>query len=256
MLFPQNILHYQTLKSLIPHETKNTLFLFDFDGTLSPIITDRNEAKMGASTYSLFQKLSELAITGVLTGRCISDVKHRIPQNIRYLIGEHGLESGFEYIDKNILDLIQKQISDLNAILIDSMKPIKGIEIEKKKYSLTVHYRNSNYQHFSLEDILNNPSILNNFEVKKGDKVFNIFSKNSPNKGTSVVHLFHEFQFDKIFYIGDDLTDEDVFQLKDERLVSIKIGNPKNTKARYNIPLQKEIDKYLEILIDIVSKKF
>jgi trehalose 6-phosphate phosphatase len=130
------------------------------------------------------------------------------------------------------------------------------VEVGKKKYSLTIHYRNCEHQNIFLDDLLDNPFVLKDFEVKNGDKVFNIFSTNSPNKGTSVIHLFHEFHFNKIFYIGDDLTDEDVFQIKDERIISIKIGDPKNTKAKYNILLQKEIDIYLEKLIEIMSKKF
>ncbi len=255
MDYPAPILFNQTLEKLIPIGSENILFLFDFDGTLSPIIPNHNEAKMEDSTFSLFQKLSEISKTGILTGRSISDVKNRIPKNILYLIGEHGIESDFKYIDNEILNLIQDQISNLYSHLIKSIKPLKGIEIERKKYSLTIHYRNIEHPILSLKDLFNNSEFLVTFEVKNGDKVFNIFSKNSPNKGTSVIHLFHEFQFDKIFCIGDDLTDEDVFQIKDERIVSIKIGNPKNTKAKYNISLQKEIDKYLESLSYIMSRK-
>ncbi len=193
---PIPILFNQTLEKLIPLETKNILFLFDFDGTLSPIIPNRNEAKMDENTFSLFQKLSSISKTGILTGRRISDVKNRIPKNTLYLIGEHGIESDFKYIDNGILNLIQNQISNLYSQLINSIKPLTGIEIERKKYSLTIHYRNIREPILSLNDLFNNPKNLENFEVKNGDKIFNIFSKNSPNKGTYVIYLFNEFEFD------------------------------------------------------------
>lgn len=255
MLFSKPLLFNQTLKTIIPHHTNHILFLFDFDGTLSPIVSNRNEAKMNDSTYSLFQKLAKISKTGILTGRSIADVQKRIPKNIPYLIGEHGIESNLTDLGKHDFNLLEKEISDLYLNMMRILKPVKGIEIEKKKYSLTIHYRNCPLQNVLLDDLFYDPSFLSSFEVKDGNKVLNIFCKNTPHKGTAVLALFREFHFDYIFYIGDDLTDEDVFQIEEKKLLTIKIGNPIDTKAKYYIPEQNEIDNYLKDIINIVTIK-
>ena len=51
-------------------------------------------------------------------------------------------------------------------------------------------------------------------------------------------------------YVGDDVTDEDVFRLDQPgRLFTVRIGRSKTSAARYYLRQQQEIDTLLEHLV-------
>jgi trehalose 6-phosphate phosphatase len=58
------------------------------------------------------------------------------------------------------------------------------------------------------------------------------------------------FECDTVIYVGDDETDEDVFQLdRPGQLLSIRVGQKRTSAAPYYIRSQAEIDRLLETLI-------
>ncbi len=58
------------------------------------------------------------------------------------------------------------------------------------------------------------------------------------------------FACDTVIYVGDDITDEDVFQLdRPGQLLSIRVGRKQTSAAPYYIRNQAEIDRLLETLV-------
>ena len=55
-------------------------------------------------------------------------------------------------------------------------------------------------------------------------------------------------------YIGDDLTDEDAFQILKNKGLTIFVGKPKATKARFYLKDTEEVAKFLSVIIEILSK--
>lgn len=71
------------------------LLAFDFDGTLAPIVEDRDRARMRARTSRAFAKVCGLYPCAVISGRSQSDVAKRLAgATVKYVIGNHGLEPG------------------------------------------------------------------------------------------------------------------------------------------------------------------
>lgn len=52
----------------------STLFAFDFDGTLAPIVDDPAEARMSPSTWTQLDRLARLAPVAVVSGRAREDL--------------------------------------------------------------------------------------------------------------------------------------------------------------------------------------
>jgi trehalose 6-phosphate phosphatase len=61
-----------------------------------------------------------------------------------------------------------------------------------------------------------------------------------------------EIGADTALYVGDDVTDEDVFSLDEPgRLLGIRVGRSKATQAAYCIPSQASIDVLIERLVSL-----
>jgi Trehalose-phosphatase len=72
-----------------------TLLCFDFDGTLAPIVTDRNGARMRPRTARLFRDACLVFPCAVISGRSRDDVAPRLGDvAVRYVVGDHGADAG------------------------------------------------------------------------------------------------------------------------------------------------------------------
>src|SRR4051794_20939294 len=66
----------------------NVLLAFDFDGTLSPIVTIPEQARMRARTRRLFGLVSQRYPCVVISGRAAADVAARLGDaNVRAVVG-------------------------------------------------------------------------------------------------------------------------------------------------------------------------
>jgi trehalose 6-phosphate synthase/phosphatase len=77
-------------------------------------------------------------------------------------------------------------------------------------------------------------NLNNDFDILHGNKVIEVKSSFS-NKGKFVSEVIAKSDFDFVLAIGDDLTDEDMFSVLNEKNhFTIKVG-PGNTSAKYNV---------------------
>ena len=68
------------------------LFAFDYDGTLSPLVINPDNARLPKSTAALLKKLNRLVPLAIITGRSLSQLKALTKFRPEYLVGNHGLE--------------------------------------------------------------------------------------------------------------------------------------------------------------------
>ena len=128
-----------------------------------------------------------------------------------------------------------------------------GSFIEEKEAAVVWHFRNADPElafvrsqelKSELFDMINYYSGL---QLLEGNKVIEV-KKAGFNKGTSVNDFIQNSDYDFILALGDDVTDEDMFQVLPDRAVSIKIGKTQ-TYAKYNIVFQELVHNFLEGLI-------
>jgi trehalose 6-phosphate phosphatase len=83
-----------------------------------------------------------------------------------------------------------------------------------------------------------------------GKLVLNLTPVQAPDKGDALQRLMASEQAEVALYVGDDVTDEDVFRLdKPGKLLTVRVGAAQFSAARYYLRDQQEIDTLLAQLI-------
>jgi trehalose 6-phosphate synthase/phosphatase len=125
--------------------------------------------------------------------------------------------------------------------------------IEEKKFSLTWHYRNaeskSGYLHSrELISMLENVIDVYKLKILDGNKVVEILGEEI-GKGRAVEKLLEKEYYDFILSIGDDTTDEEIFELflTNDRAFTIKVGNG-NSFAKERFKSVSEVGLFLKRL--------
>lgn len=228
------------------------LVAFDFDGTLAPIISNREMAHMRARTGELFAKVCSLYPCAVISGRSQPDVSARLgAAPIKYVVGNHGLEPGVS------LDEFENEIAQARALLEEALAGSAGVDLEDKRYSLALHYRRSRNKRFARSAILAAVAHLPvRMRMVPGKLVVNVVPERAPNKGDALLELRKAEQADTALYVGDDVTDEDVFKLDQPgRLLTVRVGDSLSSAAAYFLRDQNEMDRLLAKLISFREER-
>jgi trehalose-6-phosphatase len=77
-------------------------------------------------------------------------------------------------------------------------------------------------------------------EIHHGKKIVEI-SSNQINKSMALEHLMFANPYDSVLRAGDDETDESMFRVKDDKIISINVGNNPNTAAKLRIASPKAL---------------
>ncbi len=228
------------------------LLAFDFDGTLAPIVPERDAARMRKRTEDLLVKVCALYPCAVISGRSRADVKARLNgARVKYVIGNHGLESGGR------LGGLEKEVSRARDRLTASLAGWAGVDIEDKRFSLAIHYRRSRQKRLARAAIHSAVDALPvKMRVVAGKLVVNVVPANAPHKGDALLDLRAKEKADTALFVGDDVTDEDVFEIDQPgRLLSVRVGESRSSAAAYFLRDQKEMDRLLARLVLLREKR-
>jgi trehalose 6-phosphate phosphatase len=238
-------------KLLQKYAESKTALVFDFDGTLCPVVALPEHAELSAETRRLLKTLIRLYPCAVLSGRSVAGLKKMVRGiGFQALVGNHGIE--FENSKMNVV--LEKRVRGWIQVIQQAfkdgrIKPL-GIELEEKTVSLSLHYRFSPHPTKTARQIQAVLKELPGLRVVGGKYVFNLLPDVHKNKGTAILELKKRLKCDYVFFAGDDLTDEDVFKLKNKsKILDVHIGRSKTSYARYNLPEQGQMDFLIEKLI-------
>jgi len=253
-------------------KAKHILFLTDFDGTLTPIVEKPELAALPEATRNLLQALtSQRHITvGIISGRALVDLKERV--NIEGVIyaGNHGFEiegPGLNFVNP-IVDEIKPFFRIIRQVLVLTLGTIKGVFVEDKGITLSVHYRQVDEERAKdverlVKRVINGPKSLGLFKVTSGKKVYEVRPSVNWDKGKAIRLLMKKYgkggRNSGLFpvYLGDDLTDEDGFQVIEKygHGVTVHVGEPKsNSIARYFLKSPDEVQIFLVKLLDYAQR--
>ena len=223
-----------------------TLFAFDLDGTLAPIVAEPGNIRIPESILAELIILNKWASVAVITGRSRHDALFHLGFVPKYLVGNHGAEGlpGLEAREENFLRLARTWEDQLHAMLPDAGQ--RGLFIENKRATVSIHYRNcmdADTIHSRLMDVIE--KLIPQPRHIGGKYVENLIPANAPDKGFAMWHLMRHAGYSKGFFVGDDITDEDVFDLPGNNIFTVRVGNESQTKARYVLQNQMEIPRLL-----------
>lgn len=228
------------------------LILLDYDGTLVPFVRDHALARPDQRVISLVQNLADdpANYVAIVSGRDRQTLETWFGALPIHLVAEHGFLSrkpGGEWHSMKVIPGDWKQ--PLLPILHLFADRLPGATVEEKQYSLVWHYRGADPEQgepfaHELADNLNALTGNVDVQVMQASKAIEVRVAGI-NKGTTARELITEGGYDFILAIGDDKTDEDLFEVLPEWAHSIKVGTT-HSHARYNC---RGVDEVRELLL-------
>jgi trehalose 6-phosphate phosphatase len=221
------------------------LLAFDFDGTLAPIVADPERARMRATTATLLRRLARAYPCVVISGRARDDVA-RLVRGVHLdgVIGNHGIEPwhGSSRLAERVADW-RRQVEDV-------ARALPGVSVEDKGYSLSIHYRKSRERKKARRQILDLTARFRDARIVGGKQVVNVLPSDGPHKGLALDRERRRLRCDTALFVGDDSTDEDVFELTHPgQLLSVRVGRNQSSLAAYYLKDQREIDRFLRTML-------
>ncbi len=245
---------------------KSDIILFlDFDGTLAAIVDHYKSATILKEIKVLLRDIAKIhgCFVAVISGRELSDVKKRVGIKSITYAGNHGLEIEGPGVKNTFFVKISDRIRFklIKHDLMTHIGHIKGVLIEDKGLTLTVHYRLVKRSALALFkkkflECLSPYLKKNEVSLNEGKKVFEINPKVKWDKGKAVLLLIDHFQrkslSKKIFpvFIGDDVTDETAFKALKRKGLCIRVGYNKASRAPYYLKDINQVTRFLKAVLD------
>jgi trehalose 6-phosphate phosphatase len=231
------------------------LCVFDFDGTLSAIVPKPDCAHLTPQVYQSLVSLAALTPVAILTGRSLEDIRPRLGFEPAYVVGNHGLEGvpGWDESSAQYLALCRNWERAIRLALHEAGHDPR-IWVENKRYSLSVHYRDvadPAGTETRLEQLFSR--VAPEARVIAGKAVFSLLPPNAADKGSALQQLMRISAAPCVIYVGDDVTDEDVFRLQRPDLLSIRIEPAADSAATCYLPQWQDMVTLLDDLIRRLS---
>jgi trehalose 6-phosphate phosphatase len=229
-----------------------TLCAFDFDGTLAPIVAQHEDACLPTDILEQLLHLSKCASVAIITGRSIADIRPRLRFEPHFIIGNHGIEGlpGWAERTESYETICKEWIMDLRGLLADHDIFDQAIALENKRYSISVHYRGVKNEEETENALMH---IFNRLRpaprIVSGKCVFNLLPADAADKGSALEQLIRMTDAPSAIYVGDDITDEDVFRLHRKDVLSVRVEHELTSAAEFFIKDRIEISRLLEELI-------
>ncbi len=199
-------------------EDTNTAILTDIDGTISEIVDLPSDAIVSPLMQEILRKMcKKFKLIAVISGRSIVDIRRMIGIDKIMYVGNHGMEymrNGRTFVEEDVKKYIPliKQVT--KKIKNDKSCHIDNILFEEKGVTLTIHYRlckNPYGARKVIIDAIDKIEEINDLKISEGRKVIEIKPKVKHSKGTIFEKIIHEHYLKRVIYLGDDITDADVF---------------------------------------------
>ncbi len=250
-------------------QSKNKLLLCDYDGTLTPIVDSPELAVLPEGTRRLLNQLVHKPglVVGIISGRALYDIKEKVYVEGIIYAGNHGFEidgPGIRFIHP-LTEEIRSLMHLIGTILTRTLGNIKGVKVEDKGVTLSVHYRLVDESKLpavsaTLENTVGPAMKLGKIKTTSGKKVHEIRPAVEWDKGKAVQLIYGKLSTSQKkghllpIYFGDDLTDEDAFKsVNDLDGISILVGPPSpQSAAAYYLNSTLEVNSVLAELLKIL----
>lgn len=244
---------------------QHVLLFFDFDGTLTPIVDRPESTVLPAETRKLLRTLAKNRhyTVGIVSGRALADLKDKVNVDGIIYAGNHGLE--IEGFGSNFLEPVAEEMRPflqmLGQALSATLRGIKGVFVEDKGLTISVHYRSvDDTEERKVRDafarVTDPLHVTGRIKVTQGKKVYEIRPPVDWDKGKAVAWLIANCRQARgkggavPLYLGDDLTDEDGFKVIEKTGgVSVFVGEGNfPSVARYFLKSPEEVTELLGML--------
>ncbi|MDD3296317.1 MAG: trehalose-phosphatase [Candidatus Omnitrophica bacterium] len=243
---------------------RRVFLLLDYDGTLAPIVKNPSLAKMPPVIKKKLECLlkRKKILIGIISGRSLKDVREKTGVKNLFFAGSHGAEIFFRgkkfIIPKIAKGSSGKLLGIVKRRIKTAFKRFPGVIYEDKPFTFSIHYRNMTFSQArrvvkEVKDNVSDVRRAGGLRLKYGKKVIEVVPRVSFGKFDAVKFFYKKINKknnDITVFVGDDLTDEDIFKNLDRRDIGIRVGKSKLSAAEYFLKNTSEVGKFL----DFVSK--
>lgn len=215
----------------------------DFDGTLAPIVDDPDDAAALPASVEALRRLNATANTtvAIISGRRRDQLVNRFGDDF-VLVGEHGADPGVPPpSDPPSLTVARQLVDDAHA-------ETPGSRIEHKPRSVAFHYRRVEEPDRLVARIRSEGASLDGITVMEGKSVLEL-TISAVDKGDAVAELRQIHHPDRVLFLGDDVTDESVFERLGPDDLGVKVG-PGKTAAAARVAGPDDVAELLTLLAD------
>ncbi len=231
----------------------------DYDGTLTPIVENPEDARLPERTRELLRRIAVRWPLVIITGRALEDIRSLVGLDDIIYAGSHGFniagdgdalreERGEEFLPS--LDEAEKSLRD-------AVSDFDGVRVERKPYAIALHFRKADSGvEPKLESIVDEiASAHDDLRKSSGKKIFELRPDTDWDKGRALRHLLNTMHVDESravpLYIGDDTTDEDAFEAIADDGIGIRVGREDTeTAASYRLDDTGAAADFLAVLAD------
>ena len=235
---------------------KATIFL-DYDGTLTPIVSRPEVAILATSTREVLARLSAYCLVTIVTGRDINVVKEFVQLDQLAYAGCHGLD-----IEGPLGSELRYQVAaewspfleEAEISLRSKLDGIEGVLVERKRYSLSVHYRLVEPNDLSRVEKVVSGVLMSYPKLRRegGKMLYELRPDIDWHKGSAVGWMLEatSHSASSAIYIGDDETDENALKWLSGTGIGIVVG-PENrqTAARYRVNNSAQVLQLLDRIL-------
>lgn len=256
--------YLQTINELL-RAYKKIILLTDFDGTLTPIQEHPDMAVLSEEMHQILLNISHSRtfFLGIITGRSLLQIKKLVTIPKILYAANHGIElegPGVRFSSAEAKKA-RHNLWQVYMQLFTSLRHVKGVYLEDKGYTLSVHYRlvkkarDVEFITNTLTSIIKPYGERNALFLSTGKKVYEIRPPVTWNKATTIQWLLTNYfpltvgEDALLVYLGDDTADIEVFHALKGKELTIFVGNPSDTSAaNYYVNSPDEVKKFLEYL--------
>jgi trehalose-phosphatase len=241
-------------------EASRVLLLFDYDGTLTPIVARPEIAILPEETRRSLTTLAEMDkfVVGVVSGRGLADLEALVAIPGLVYAGNHGLEisgAGADFVHQDARSF-EAALMEIAESLERELAGIPGIVVDNKRLTLTVHFRSTPDSYSNQVDstvvATAAPYVhAGTMKITRGKKVVEVRPNLDWGKGQAIEKIREDCgDSPYLVFFGDDQTDEDGFSVvQDAGGLAVFIGLPRqNTKALHQLESPAEVAQVLELL--------
>jgi len=233
----------------------------DYDGTLTPIVSDPEEALLSDSMRQTLLALAAQAPVAILSGRDLDDICQRVDIGTVIYGGSHGFDiAGPRGLHKQVGAEFLPALDAAENALRKMLACIPGALVERKRFSVAAHYRNVDKSDVIKTERIVNQVAAHHRKLRRiaNKKVYELQPDIDWDKGKAVLWLLEALGLEqddvRPVYIGDDRTDEDAFRALEQRGVGILVGEqPRRTAGGYSLKNTAEVEHFLRALISSLT---
>lgn len=233
---------------------KDVRLYLDFDGTLVGYRPRPGQVKLREKTRSALRRLAEhrrahrRVHVAIVSGRTRADLAKLLRAPSVEFLGLYGWENA----DKvSLSSRTRASLSEARKLFAEIAKEMPGIFIEDKGISVAVHFRGVSKSverkaHERVRKIVRRYRA--DLHVIGSRNVWDVVPREVRGKGAAMRNVLKGLRKPFLaIYAGDDVTDEPAFKVVSKG-ISVLVGEPRKTHARYGLRDPQEVYAFLRLL--------